>query len=417
MSRFFSVRTTAILLSLLLPLAACKDKKEREVPHTKVQKGSFYIDIYEEGQIDAVNAITISSPLLPRHMGGMLKISQMVDDGTEVQAGDTVIVFDPSNAEKTIQTYEESLQLALADLEKLLAQQASEMEEMTADLKIAEISHEIAQIQGEQAEYESQVEKEKIKLTLEKADISFIRAKEQVENQRKIQQEDLKQKNVQIEQARERLRQAQKGLEMLYVITPAPGLVIIEQNWSTGTKYQIGDQTWGGNPMMKLPDLSKLMATVKINEVDISKIKKGLDVEIRPDAFSESVFKGKVTSVANLAVDKSRTNKAKVFPVEIVLNETDKRLAPGNTVSCRILVDKIDDVLFIPTEALMNESGFNFVYKKRATGYERVDVEIGQRNNDYVVITKGLAEGDEVALLDPFAAEEGTESGEKQQES
>ena len=136
-----------------------------------------------------------------------------------------------------------------------------------------------------------------------------------------------------------------------------------------------------------------------------------------PDAFSESVFKGKVTSVANLAVDKSRTNKAKVFPVEIVLNETDKRLAPGNTVSCRILVDKIDDVLFIPTEALMNESGFNFVYKKRATGYERVDVEIGQRNNDYVVITKGLAEGDEVALLDPFAAEEGTESGEKQQES
>lgn len=403
------------MLALAAALTACKDKNEKVVPYAKVQKGTFFIDLYEEGQIDAVSAITISSPMVQyRFLNGNLKISQMVNDGAEVQAGDTVIVFDPSGVEKSIQEYNERLQLNIAELEKLIAQQGSEMEGMTADLEVAEISHEIAQIRGEQAEFESQVKKEEIKLTLEKADISLERSREQVENQRKIQLEDLKQKNVQIEQSREYLQQAQKALDMLYVVTPTPGLVIIEDNWSTGAKYQIGDQTWGGAPLIRLPDLSKLKATVKINEVDIAKIKKGLEVEIRPDAFSESIFKGKVTSVANLAVDKSRNNKAKVFPVEVILDGTDKRLSPGNTVSCRILIDKIDDVLFIPAEALMTEAGVNFVYEKRVSGYERVDVEVGQRNNDYVVINKGLSEGDEVALIDPFA-KDGAEAGETSQ--
>lgn len=419
MGRFFSGKAGALFVTLAVAAAmtACKDKNEKVVPYAKVQKGVFFVDLYEEGQIDAVNAITISAPVVQyRYLNGNLKISQMVNDGTEVQAGDTVIVFDPSGVEKSITDYSDRLQLNIAEMEKLVAQQGSEMESMTADLDIAEISHEIARIRGEQAEFESQVKKEEIKLTLEKADISLARSREQVDNQRKIQLEDLKQKNVQIAQSREYLQQAQKALDMLYVVTPSPGLVIIENNWSTGAKYQISDQTWGGAPLIRLPDLSKLKATVKINEVDIAKIKKGLEVEIKPDAFSESIFKGKVTSVANLAVDKSYNNKAKVFPVEIVLDEPDKRLSPGNTVSCRILIDKIDDVLFIPAEALMTEAGVNFVYKKRVSGYERTDVETGQRNNDYVVITKGLSEGDEVALIDPFATDKAADGESSQKE-
>lgn len=404
-------------MSLIMALAcvSCKDKNVQEVPFAKVTKGTFYIDLYEEGQIDAVNAITISAPMINyRYIGGALKIAQMVNDGTEVQAGDTVVIFDASGVEKSILDSEERLELNIDELDKLIAQQQAEMEEMAADLEIAQISHEIAQIRGEQAEYESRVEKDKIKLTLEKSDISFNRAKEQVENQRKIQAEDLKQKKVQVEQSRDHLNQAKQALNMLYVVTPSPGLVMFEDNWSTGSKYQIGDQTWGGAPMIRLPDLSKLKATVKINEVDISKVKKGLEVEIRPDAFSESVFKGKVTSVANLAVDKDRDNKAKVFPVEIVLDETHKNLAPGLTVSCRILIEKVDDVIFIPLEALRTEAGQNFVYRKRAAGFERVDVETGQRNSDYVIITKGLSEKDEVALMDPFAAQAEEETSQEE---
>lgn len=101
-------------------------------------------------------------------------------------------------------------------------------------------------------------------------------------------------------------------------------------------------------PLIQLPDLSSLKAIVQINEVDIAKISKGLRVEIRPDAFSDSIFTGKVETIANLAVNKERSSKIKVFPVEILLNETDRNLLPGLTVSCRIIMDKVEDVLYIP---------------------------------------------------------------------
>ena len=66
-------------------------------------------------------------------------------------------------------------------------------------------------------------------------------------------------------------------------------------------------------PLILLPDLSSLKTTAKINEVDISKIAKGQQVEIKPDAFSDSTFTGKVISVANLAVNKDNESRVK-FP-------------------------------------------------------------------------------------------------------
>lgn len=399
-----------LLLAVTLPFTACKKRDTQQVPTSKVSKGTFYIDLYEEGEVEAVRSTIISSPLIPwRYFSGQLKISQIVKNGDEVQAGDTLIIFDPSDVEKSILDYEGRLEIGLAELDQLIAQQQSQMEEMKADLEIAEISHEISQINAEQAEYESQVRKEEIKITLEKADIALQKAKEQVENQRKIQEEDLRQKKMSVDQLRSYLEQAHSALKDLFVMSPTPGIAIIRNNWSTGSQYQVGDQIWTGAPMIELPDLSQLKATVKINEVDIGKISKGLEVEIRPDAFSETVIPGKVTSVANLAVDKDNNNKAKVFPVEVTIEETHKNLAPGMTVSCRILMDKIDDVLYIPIEALHTEGLAEYVYKKRGGNYERVDVVTGQKNNDYVIITEGLSERDEIALIDPFAATESNE--------
>ena len=141
---------------------------------------------------------------------------------------------------------------------------------------------------------------------------------------------------------------------------------------------------------------------MKINEVDIAKILKGLDVEIKPDAFSESKFTGKVSTVANLAVNKDGSSKIKVFPVEIYLDEAHENLLPGLTVSCRIIIDRLTDVLYVPIEAIRSEAGKNFVYKKSGGGYDKVEVETGRSNSDFTIIASGLDEGDEIALVDPF---------------
>ena len=397
-------RATFMLL-FILAIGACSKKEAQQVPNEKVAKGTLYVDIFEEGEIEAVNSINVSSPVISWRYGN-LKITQMAKDGTEVNKGDTLIVFDPSEVQKGVVEAESSLEISLAELQKLNAQNQSDLEELNADYEIANLSHQIAKIKFESAVYESNISKKEIQLNLEKAEIALARAKEQIDNRIKVQREEVKQKNLSIEQSRSRLNEALETLEKLYLISPSPGIAIISINWSTGNKFQIGDQCWSGFPLIQLPDLSSLKATVKINEVDIAKISKGLKVEVKPDAFSDSIFTGKVNSVANLAVNKNKDSRVKVFPVEVLIKETNKNLLPGLTVSCRLIIDQINDVLYVPLEAINAEGDKNFVYKKSGSGYEKEEVEVGASNSDYMIITKGLKENDEVALVDPYAVDE-----------
>jgi hypothetical protein len=396
-----------VFLTLLICFSfSCKKKETQQIPEGKVAKGVFYVDIHEEGEIKAVNSVNISSPSIPWRYGN-LKIAQIVKDGDEVQAGDTVIVFDPSEVRKAILDSEDRIAVSIAELEKMQAQHQSEQEELKADYEVTRISREISKMQLESASHESEIKKQEIELNLEKADIALERAKEQIENRTKIQVEEIKQKRLAISQDRTRLEEAYATLDKLYVVTPSPGIAILEKNWSSGNKFQEGDQTWSGYPMIQLPDLSKLKATININEVDISKITRGLEVQIKPDAFSDSIFTGSVLTIANLAVNKDGKSKIKIFPVEILINETHKNLLPGLTVSCRIIIDKIEDVLYAPIDAIRVEGDKSYVYKKTASGYEKVTVETGINNSDYIIINSGLKENDRIALIDPYIQKEG----------
>ena len=365
-----------------------------------MEKGVFYIDIYEEGEIEAINSINVNSPNIPWRFGN-LKISDIVEDGASVKEGDTLITFDPSEVRKAILDYEDRLIVSNAELEKMIAQQELEMEQLIADYEVTRISHEITRMQLESAAHESEIKRREIQLNLDKADISLDRAKEQIENRRKIQAEEMKQKHLSIRQDEERLEEAHLTLNKLFVIAPAPGIAIISRNWSTNSKFQMGDQCWSSQEIIKLPDLSKLKAKVNINEIDISKVTRGLKVQVRPDAFSDSIFSGYVSTVANLAQNKDNKSNIKVFPVEIVIDQSNKNLLPGLTVSCRIIVDEIPDVLYMPIEALHVESDKSYVFKKTVSGYEKVEVQTGHTNSDYVIIESGLDKGDKVALIDP----------------
>lgn len=385
---------------LLLFLASCGGKKaDTVIPEAVVSHGTFLVDIYEEGEVEALRSIHITAPEIPWRFGG-LKILQLVPDGSDVHAGDTVVIFDPSEVQKAILDHEDRLVVSLAELEKLKAQQTQEMEGLKADYEIAQISQEISRIELEGAAYESEIRRKEIELNLEKADISLKQAKEQIENRKKVHAEDLKQKNLSIEQDRDRLREAYETLDRLHVVSPQPGLAIINRNRSTDTKFQVGDQCWGGTQLIDLPDLSKMKVKININEVDISKVRKDMDAEIRPDAYSDSVFTGHVLTIANLAVNKDYTT-IKVFPVEVLVDRADANLLPGLTVSCRIIVDRIDDVDYIPIEAVHTEGDKSYVFRSTSTGYERTEVETGTTNTDYVIITSGLRKGDHVALTDP----------------
>jgi multidrug resistance efflux pump len=394
-----------LILFIFLGLAACKGKVVQEVQTTFVKLGNFTEELTEEGTVRAVNSISINAPIISYRYGA-LKITNMISDGKEVNKGDTVITFDASELKKSIITSQQQLEIANAEFEKLKATQQSEIEDLESDLEITEISQKISKINFEQATYESEVTKKEINLKLETANIALARAKEQIENRKKIQKEDIFQKNLSIKQLKATMDDAIGSLNNLFVISPAPGIAILKDNWMTGQKWQVGDQPYSGTTLAELPDLSEMMAEVNINEVDISKISPGLMVEIKPDAYSDTVFSGKVIAIANLAQNKDAKSKIKIFPVKIAINNKSVSLLPGLTVSSKIKIKELNGVLYVPVEAIFKEQGNEFVYVKTNSGFKRKDIKIGAVNTDFVVVKDGLEENEELALTDPYLNKE-----------
>ncbi|MBN1927275.1 MAG: HlyD family efflux transporter periplasmic adaptor subunit [Prolixibacteraceae bacterium] len=391
-----------LYLSLaLLLLFSCGEKNSQDIPVAQVRKGTFYLEIYEEGEVNAIRSTNIISPNISWRYG-MLKIMQIVEDGSEVETGDTLIVFDPTEVRKAIVDSEANLEMKKAELKKLKAEQESAIAELEADLEITKLSLEISKIDLESSDYEADVKKQEIQLNMEKAKIALDRAIEQIENKKKVQQEELKQKHLEISQSEKQLEEGHETLSRLSLISPSNGIAIITRNWSSDAKFQVGDQCWSGNTLIELPDLSQLKVKVLINEVDIAKITKGLRVEVKPDAFSDSVYNAEIISVANLAINKERNSKIKVFPVDILIKTPAKNLLPGLTVSCRIIVDQIENVLSVPIEAVHSTPDADYVFVQKGKSFKKQMVKLGQSNTDFVIVNEGLTEDDVVSLIDPF---------------
>ena len=390
-----------LFLMFLIVFFSCQRGEIQDVQTTLVKKGTFTEELIEEGVLRAVNSIMISAPRISYRYGS-LKIASIVEDGSEVEKGDTLIIFDPSEIKKTIIDFEQRLEIQKAELDKLVATQKSEIEELEADLEISRIDLEISRINIEQSVYEAEITKKEIQLKLENAKLALERAGEQIENKKKIHKVDLFQKNINIGQLKEQLNEARTTIDMLYVVSPARGIAIIEFNWMAGQKWQEGDQPYSGSKLIELPDLDEMMADVKINEVDALKISPGLEVRITPDAFSDTSYYGELTWIANLAQQKDWNSRIKVFPAGIKIPESDKNLMPGLTVSCRISISEKPGVLLIPLDAVFQDETGEYVYVKSVSGFRRRDVRVASYNSDYALIEEGLEENEEIALSDPY---------------
>lgn len=390
-----------IILLVVVGLAACQQGKRIEIPVTQLKRGTFTEVLTEEGSVRAIKNTVITTPKISYRYGSM-KISTIVEDGTEVEKGDTLIVFNPAELKKSIIDAEQQLEIASAEYEKQKAMQESAVEDLKSDLEITELSYQISEIKYSNAEYESEITKREIKLQLETAKISLNRAREQIENKKKINVEELFQKRLNMKQLRIKLQEAQESIDNLFVVSPSNGIAIVRDNYMTRQKWRAGDQPHAGYPIINLPDLSAMMIDMKINEVEVSKVKPGLPVIIKADAFSDTVYTGTIDYIANLAQPKDRNGKIKVFPITVLVDGTETNLLPGLTVSCTIKTSEIPDVLYLPVECIFEETGLTFVYVKSGSSFQRQNVIISERNTDYAIIVDGLSEGQDVALADPF---------------
>jgi HlyD family secretion protein len=208
-----------------------------------------------------------------------------------------------------------------------------------------------------------------------------------------------------IQEAASKLSLAQQQLARTEVRADVPGIVVYRDVYfgSEQRKPQVGDQVWANQPLLILPDISKMVVETKVRETDIHKIERNQNVAVRVAAYPDLKLTGKVSLVGTLAQEERDRRGAKFFGVTVQINESEPRLRPGMTARVEIQVEERAQSLYVPLEAVFEREGRHVCYVVGLGGPTPREVVLGPSNQDFVVIEKGLRRGERVALRDPGA--------------
>jgi len=103
-----------VIVVLTQLITSCSSDTSDGIETYTIRKGDFLFTVTETGELEAVKALTISAPAIPWNMGS-LKITKIVEDGSEVEANDILIEFDKGEVQKSMEDAQSELEIAQAE--------------------------------------------------------------------------------------------------------------------------------------------------------------------------------------------------------------------------------------------------------------------------------------------------------------
>jgi len=167
----------------------------------------------------------------------------------------------------------------------------------------------------------------------------------------------------------------------------------------TKIEYEVGEQISLSKPIIYLLTDNNLEVTIDISETDINKINQGDVVEITLDAFGDE------TKIPGIVY--------KIEPAETVIQdviyykttiyfsspqELSDQIKPGMTANAIITTSEKENVLVIPSRAIIEKNGDGkFVKILKEKEVQEIPIQTGLYGDDGLVeITSGLTEGQEI---------------------
>ena len=328
---------------------------------TQATRGDLEVSVTELGKIQPREQVAVKSKVA----GQAMKV--LVDEGYKVKNGDLLVVLDPIDYQRQVTRAQQDVQKADAAVE-LAVITLDRRRRGLADRGVAQADVEIAE-------------------------------------------NDLKQKRIALQQAREQLATAADQLRFSRITSPLDGTVT-QRTIQPGETVVPGiASTFDDKSLMIVADLSVLIAKAELNQIDVAKVRLGQKVTLLMDALPGKTFTATVTKIAPASV-LPKGKDVEVFPVEATLDPKGTEvIKPGMTADVKIHVETRHDVLKLPIEAVVKEKGKSYAYKigedadhRGQQKADKVEVQVGVRNDRDVEILGGLAQGDKVQIR-PASAE------------
>ena len=403
MKRSIIITSIVAVLAIIVLIVIGRISKKKDVAnlYAEAKKGQFEIIVSTTGELQAEKSTDITGPDFQqsRQIRAMdIKITDLVPEGTVVKQGDFIATLDRTSFDNTLKDELERLTTYTTNLEVKMLDTAVTLSDLRDNIKNLKFSVEEAEITLQQSKYEPPT-------TIRQAEISLDKAKRSLEQSikgysLKVEQarSDMKTIKFNLSEQRQKVADLQAVLSKFTISAPADGMVIYKRD-RTNAKRKVGSSIspWD-NVVATLPDMSSMISKTYVNEIDVSKVKVGQKVELIVDAFPEKSYTGSVISVANIGEQLPNAD-AKVFEVQVKVNESDPILRPSMTTGNKIITQTINDVTYIPLESVQTGAdSIPFVYTKNRN---KQIVVLGAENENNVVVEQGLETGDMIYLSTP----------------
>lgn len=178
--------------------------------------------------------------------------------------------------------------------------------------------------------------------------------------------------------------------DQTYLISPISGIITRMDIQNTGVNAKITD-------VFEVTDPNSLFFKLEIDEADIGKIMVGQSVDLILDAYPDETLKIVIDHIDFKTHATSTGGDAYFVTGPLTFDNSNYKYRVGMNGSAEVILDKISDVILIPTSSLFEE---NKVYVVNGKKYEKRTLKLGAQNDTEAQVLEGLNVNDEI-VLDP----------------
>lgn len=384
-----------LMITACLLLLACQSELQN-TPLLELQPQHFQHRVQAEGELFAVNSISINAP----QSRGPRLIAEIQAEYTQLQEGDLVVRFDPRQLQRDHRNADHALATVQAELAQQQVEQNSELG--TIALSQALVSQEFGF--ADQFSIDDVQIRSRLEIIDSLQNKAYLGEKQNFFNWQELSftdkakgQQDLLELRQQQQQT---LRQAASdGLEALEIRAPYEGILVLDADWR-GQKAEVGGMVFPGQRIGSLPDLSLQHLKLFVIEHEASGLAAGQEVSFQLAAQPGQQFKGEVIQVSQVAQSRQRRDPRRYIEVTVAPEAQSELFLPGSRVKATILLNQVEQQLVVPLQAIFAERNQLYVWRQSGREFEKQTVEIGHKSLTHAEVVRGVNAGDRIALID-----------------
>ena len=380
-----------------IAFASCSSGMEGKLPSYAVERRDYEDVLVMEGYTESVNSVNINCP--PNVDGTIVNI---VESGTYVKEGDVVCIIEDVGVANSFDRLTLDLESAYAELEKLRASQRLDSALLDAQVKNNAAEAMLAESDSLQMIYMSATERETKKLQLQRAAIERERLLKKVESTKVMQKIDLMRMEKHIAWVKRNLEAERKKMESLKIRATKDGLAVRGRRWPWSDEtWNVGDNVWNGRIVVTLPDFDNMKVLLYAQETEYKRLHMGDSVMYTFDAMPENRGWGRITKLASVGQTRTSGSQVKTFEIEASVDSLLAPIEPGLSARCHIYIKHIPDTIVVPTISVFDKDSLKVVYVQNGRKYEEREVTLGIGSPKMTIISNGLNEGEQIALIRP----------------